>query len=143
LGNLSGWFGVDLYRGPSSECTLPTASVVGSTDSRVDGDASFLTVGSDEAVEDVASQLGEGGFRGGAISSCVGSTIGQVPVCNLRVIVVCVEQGLRPIRLSRFAFDDRAGERQDTARDSEGYRVCGQIAGERVEPYRGRSACDR
>src|SRR5699024_1883256 len=76
----------------------------------------------------------------------------QVPVPELRVITVGIEQGVGPIRLIHLSFRDRrcqpsvvrlAGELQDPARHRHGDPIGGELSHERVEPFDGRFACDR
>ena len=66
--------------------------------------------------------------------------------------MVSIEQRVRPISLSQFAFGDGVGQPsvmrlasklQYPTRDRDGYPVRGQLAHKRVEPFPGKSACDK
>jgi hypothetical protein len=76
----------------------------------------------------------------------------QVPIPELRVIGMGVEQRVSPIRLDAFGVDDRrgpppvirlAGELEYPPRHRHGDPVGSELIHERVEPFPGRLACDR
>src|SRR5699024_697928 len=78
--------------------------------------------------------------------------VGEVPVPELGIIAVGIEERIGPICLNDDCFRDGccqppvvglAGELQDPARHRHGDPVDGELSHERVEPFDGRFACDR
>ena len=78
--------------------------------------------------------------------------VDQKAVAELGVILMGVEQGVRPVRLGQLGSGDRvrqppvvglAGELEHPARHRDGDPVGGELFHERVEPFPGRFACER
>src|SRR5699024_9609922 len=89
--------------------------------------------------------------HGHGLAASIG-LISQIPVAELRIVLMRIEQRVGPIRLGQFGIGDRtaqpavvglAGELEHPARHRYGNPVGGELSYERVEPFDGRFACDR